>query len=320
MKCDRRNMPIFRGLHFEPDNEIGPKNSFEMAGGRQQSPTPKKHPINCYWNALWKEMMLESSGWDCCGYHWDRLSEARRFDRETQPAERLDIEKDVAGMKLSPRDRILEIGSGPGAYTIPLARRSLGVTAVEPGLGMGQVLLENATAVGLTNIDLVPKKWEEVDWDTDIEPPYDLVLAAFSLSMPDIRAAVAKMTAVSRKTVCLYWFAGDNTCDQRCRHLWPSLFHRPYAPEPKADLLLNVLFGMGIYPHVRVFPFHRKTVFRSTAEALEQYRSRFNLAPGRTVDQVLGAHLAKVLAPENGVLIRDCRATCVKIWWDISSQ
>ena len=31
MKYDQRNMAIFRGLHFAPDNEIGPKNFFEMA-------------------------------------------------------------------------------------------------------------------------------------------------------------------------------------------------------------------------------------------------------------------------------------------------
>jgi hypothetical protein len=68
-------------------------------------------------------------------------------------------------------------------------------------------LKENIKAEGLINVSWIHKKWEDVDLK-DLDAPYDVVVASFSLAMPDIREAVIKMNKVSSKYVYLNWFAG----------------------------------------------------------------------------------------------------------------
>ena len=40
------------------------------------------------------------------------------------------------------------------------------------------------TEFGLNNIDIVQKRWEEVEVSHDLEPPYDVVIASFSWACP----------------------------------------------------------------------------------------------------------------------------------------
>jgi hypothetical protein len=37
---------------------------------------------------------------------------------------------------------------------------------------------------GVQNISVVQKRWEDVDVKEDLQPPYDVVIASFSLGMP----------------------------------------------------------------------------------------------------------------------------------------
>jgi len=270
------------------------------------------------WIGLWQEQISKHTPLDCCQYHLETLEGARRFDEEIQAEERAQVEEDIEAFGLAPRDRVLEIGSGPGTYTIPLARRVGQVVAVEPLESMRQVLSEKMAKASLTNITFVPKRWEDVDENLDLSPPYDLVVATFSLTMLDIRAAVAKMGAVSGKTVCLYWFIGPSSCDQRGQVLWPALYGCAFHPAPKADILLNVLFDMSIYPQVVVFPFQRTSLFASFDQALAEYRRRFGVPAGGEAEEAIRQHLARVLVRENGVWVQRCWARCVKIWWDVS--
>ncbi len=63
------------------------------------------------------------------------------------------------------------------------------------------------------------------------------------------------MIDVSSGYVYLYWFEGDASWDIHSRNLWPMLHGCRYIQGPKADILYNVLYNMGIYPNVKVFPF-----------------------------------------------------------------
>ena len=271
---------------------------------------------NGIWNQIWGRSIETGDRDDCCHYQCALPAEALRFDRDIGEIERAVVASDIAGMHLTRRDRVLEIGPGPGTYTLPIAKRVHSLTAVEPLYGMRQVLLENAAASGLANISVVPALWEQVDIRRDLSPPYDLVLAAFSLDMPDLCAAVRKMTAAAAGNICLYWFAGDTSCDRRCSELWPVLYGRAYRPQPKFDTLVNVLSDMGIYPRIQFFPFYRRTVFPSLDAAADVYRRRFQVAPGSLKMADLRRHLKDVLVPEQGRMIRHCHARCVKLFWN----
>ncbi|MCI5143440.1 MAG: methyltransferase domain-containing protein, partial [Candidatus Electrothrix sp. ATG1] len=55
----------------------------------------------------------------------------------------------------------IEIGSGPGSLTLPLAKRLREVTAVEPSPAMAGVLEERLARQKAENVTVVKRRWEE---------------------------------------------------------------------------------------------------------------------------------------------------------------
>ncbi len=139
------------------------------------------------WNEIWAKQMernRESSPGRDCARIWESRDRALRFwDMCRQ--ERSRIDRAVWEMDLSPQSRVLDIGAGPGTLAIPMAQKAAWVTAVEPAKGMVCVLREKMAEFGTSNINVVQKRWEEVDVQADLQPPYDVVIASFSLGMQD---------------------------------------------------------------------------------------------------------------------------------------
>jgi ubiquinone/menaquinone biosynthesis C-methylase UbiE len=182
--------------------------------------------------------------------------------------ERSRIDKTVWETDITAASRVLDIGAGPGTLAIPFAEKAAHVTAVEPAEGMCSVMREKMAEFGVSNIDIVQKRWEDVDVENDLKPPYDVVIASFSLGMADIRAAIEKMQKASSKYVYLYHFAGPTSWDRQWQELWPRLHGQEYQPGPKSDVLYNVLYQMGIYPHIRTFRLEHNQPYASLDEAV----------------------------------------------------
>ncbi|WP_269848431.1 class I SAM-dependent methyltransferase [Methanosarcina horonobensis] len=228
------------------------------------------------------------------------------------------LKKTLTGMALTPESRVLDIGAGPGSLAIPLAERVTHVTAVEPAEGMMEILKQNIESHGIRNINCVYKDWESVEAESDLCPPYDIVFASYSLGMKDIRASIQKMIDVSSGYIYLYWFAGDTSWDVHSRNLWPILHGCEYSQGPKADILYNILYDMGIYPHINVFPFEHKNRFENLEEAIEHFKPQY-AAFSPEQEEILKSYLQEVLEEENGALMQKGRSTRVKIWWKVSS-
>lgn len=221
-------------------------------------------------------------------------------------------------MVLTPESRVLDIGAGPGSLAIPLAGKVAHVTAVEPAEGMMELLKQNIESYGIRNIDCVYKGWEAVDAGVDLCPPYDVVFASYSLGMKDIRASIQKMIDVSSGYVYLYWFAGDTSWDIHSQRLWPILHGCEYRHGPKADILYNVLYDMGIYSDVKVFTFEHKNRFENLEEALEYFKPQYAaFSPDK--EEILRSYLKEVLEEENGAFVQKGRSTRVKMWWRVSA-
>src|SRR5215213_7191399 len=62
---------------------------------------------------------------------FDRAADLYQDARPEYPGGLFDRLVEVT--RLRPGDRVLEVGAGPGKATVPLARRGLRVTALEPG-------------------------------------------------------------------------------------------------------------------------------------------------------------------------------------------
>ncbi len=227
------------------------------------------------WNEVWKSQTKrnrESSPGRDCARIWESRESALRFWNMCRQ-ERSRIDKTVWETDITAASRVLDIGAGPGTLAIPFAQKAAHVTAVEPAEGMCSVMREKMAEFGVKNISIVQKRWEDVDVEKDLQPPYDVVIASFSLGMQDIRAAIEKMMQASSRYVYLYHFAGETSWDRQWQELWPELHGREYQPGPKCDVLYNVLYQMGIYPHIRTFRLEHNQRYSSLEEAVVSARA-----------------------------------------------
>ncbi len=270
------------------------------------------------WNLVWTDLMKRSRDTTPardCAKIWESKESAKRFwDMSKENSHR--VEETIAGTQFTPDSRVLDIGAGPGTLAIPFAQRVASVTAVEPAEGMLTVLREKMAEEGVDNISIVQKRWEDVSVAGDLEPPYDVVIASFSLGMADIRAAIEKMMEACNGHVYLYHFAGETHWDRDCRDLWPRLHGKDYQPGPKSDVLYNVLYSMGIFPHVRTFRLQHRQSFADIEEAMAHFRHQYGVTTAEQ-EAIVRDHLGRVLKKENGVLVLPASSTRVKIWWEV---
>ncbi len=268
------------------------------------------------WNDVWKNQLAAHNRvipMDCPSL-WQSRASARQFWEMTRKNSEKRLDITLEGFELDETARLLDVGAGPGNLSIPCAKRFAHVTAVEPAKGMIDLLMENAKKTKSKNITPVQKKWEAFNVATDLDAPCDLVIASFSLGMPDMEEAVLKMMDASSRYICLLWFAGEPEWESHSRILWSELHNVAYAPTPKVDVLFNLLYQMGIHPEMSVFPLSSKTVFPSLEDAVRHFSPRYRVE-NRHQEKILSDYLEKVLTKVEGKLVQSNYSTRVKLWW-----
>ncbi len=94
---------------------------------------------------------------------------------------------------------VLDIGSGTGFFSIPLAQSGHRITAVEPSTEMINIMKKNINPEILSRISIYPTVWEE--WRGDY---HDAAIAIHSLyPMTDIKKAVALINKSAEKKIII---------------------------------------------------------------------------------------------------------------------
>lgn len=268
------------------------------------------------WNQVWKRRFaLNQStpafreGADL----WRGREQARRYAVRSEANRHARVAEAVKDLDISPGDRVLDIGSGPGTLALPLARAGASVTAVDPAEGMLAELQAASEREEVTGITTIQGRWEEIDPVRDLEPPYDRVVASFSLSMPEIRSALAAMDAVASGSVHLYWFADEPLWERLYLALWEDLHGASYHPKPKADCLFNVLYGMRVYANVLMRPLDGTITFATVEDAVEHFAPRMSV---ETPEQrrILRDYVREYVRRDGGVSLTGS-STYAAIWW-----
>jgi hypothetical protein len=122
------------------------------------------------------------------------------------------------------------------------------------------------------------------------------------------------MNAVSSRYVSLYWFADPPFWERMYIDLWPDLHGEAYYPGPKADCLFNVLYQMGILPHVEMLPLDKVYRFTTQREMTAFFRRRFS-AETQKQKKVLDRYLAPLIRTERGGVVISGDSTLAKVWW-----
>ena len=287
--------------------------------GAGRSPDPYADTID--WNAVWmarKQRHIAVPGFrEGPGFFQQQANVERFFSRRTAPPNPR-FERQLALLRALPGNAVLDIGPGPGNLAIPLAAAGRRVVAVEPAAPMREVLSRNAADAGV-EIEVVPSAWEDVD-PAGLGGPFDLVIASFSLSMVDIRAALEKMHAVCRGEVHLWWFVTPPPWGRVLRELWPALHGAEYHFEPMAGCLFNVLLQMGLVPAFEPEFGGGVQRYGTLEETVDEFAHRTNRRGG-THDDLIREGVRRLFRQDDeGAWVLDWPSWQAHLWWDAREQ
>jgi cyclopropane fatty-acyl-phospholipid synthase-like methyltransferase len=224
----------------------------------------------------------------------------------------------LAVMNIPDGSRVLDIGAGPGTYAIPLAKKRCKVTVVEPSPVMRDLLETRMKKEKIKNITIIQKRWEDVD-PAELGAPFDVVIASFSLTMMDMGEALAKMHAICRGTVHLYWFLTSPSWARVCQDLWHYLHGGRFPGEPTADWLWQILYEMGIYASIQPEPEISVSRYANVDEAVEEFRQRLNCTTPAH-EEIVRNYFQTVLHRNGDGLILGTGTRSAHIWWNTAEQ
>jgi len=270
------------------------------------------------WNEAWKKPDLESGkkkGFLTCSDRWSDPDRCRKFSRSIRENNWAASRARIQAMAISPGSRVLDIGAGPGTLALPLAGMVNQVTAVEPSDCMRECLHESMQELGVHNITVVPKRWEDVNLSEDLAGPYDVVVASYSLGFPDLREGLQKMQDASSTYVYIFWFADMiSPWQKNYGDIWEDLYGIPFQVYKKPNIIFNLLHQMGIYANVEITKEEQVQKFSGIEEAIADQGAGLNL---ETPEQyaVLRKYLEKKLQPEDGFFVMKIQSPRAMIWW-----
>lgn len=271
------------------------------------------------WNEAWKTMDREKHSkaeFRSCTERWSDRERCRKFNQKVQKENWKTSWERIHAMKITPTSRVLDIGAGPGTLAIPLSGIVRDVTAIEPSIEMLGCLHENIRQREIRNIRVIQKRWEDIEPGMDLDGPYDVVVAAYSLGVQDLRAALEKMERVSGKYVYIFWFADMMSSRHRnYLEIWEDLFGIPEPDRRMPNIIFNLLHQMGIFVNVEISRTEHVTRFSSMEEAIADQRNVLNLKDDRQV-AVLTRYLRKTMKQENGQYILKGKSCDSKMWWE----
>ncbi len=270
------------------------------------------------WNEAWNHAESRSGKkgeFVTCLDRWSDPDRCKKFNRTAKEDNWNGSRARIGAMNLMPESRVLDIGAGPGTLAVPMAGIVRHVTAVEPSPGMVACLKENFREEMIENVRIVKKKWEDVDVPTDLDTPYDVVVASYSLGVPDLREALLKMDAASSRYVYIFWFANMQSPWRRnYQKIWEQLFGECARERQRPNIIFNLLNQMGIYASVEVTKEEQVTGFANIDEAVADQAGGLKLKTKEQV-AVLRDFLTKTLLHENGQYVLKGISYQAKIWW-----
>lgn len=178
---------------------------------------------------------------------------------------------------LTPETELLDIGCGPGNYSLPLAGRVRSVTALDGAGEMCRILKQGAEEAKLSNVNVLEQMWEDVDLEeAGMLHKFDLVFASMTPAVCNYETLL-KMIHASRKYCCLIWWAGW-TCyqDLLVQGLWERFFQEKEDYRGFVDIIYhyNLLYSMGYDPSMQLekgFEWVEEETVEQAAERLSRF-------------------------------------------------
>ena len=136
---------------------------------------------------------------------------------------------------------LLDFACGAGALSVLAAEKADQIYGYDFSPKMLEFARENAQIYGAKNIKFAQKAFED-DW-TDV-PECDIVFASRCLEVDDLKAALSKLLAKTKKRLYITFKVGGSFVDGEIL----DAMGRKVEQKPDFVYLLNILFQMGYLP------------------------------------------------------------------------
>ena len=220
------------------------------------------------------------------------------------------VDRLVLGKKLRSDDRILDIGAGTGNYTIPMAAKSAGVTALDLSRESLEVLKKRAAASGLSNVHTIQTAWEEFNPDRS----FDLVFSAMCTAICS-KAELLRMESMSKRT-CGIVTVMPGSKDTHRKAILSGLSVKPDGMIGDALTFYQILYYLNRYPEIAC-----RTISYTSEISREKFYARYcSYLPifGVPEDRFM-PYLAQYWEEHaaDGFLIESCELHLAMITWNV---
>jgi SAM-dependent methyltransferase len=216
----------------------------------------------------------------------------------------------------------LDVGAGFGALAVPLARRLVRVTALEPAPAMARALERAAARHALENLVVV-----EAGWDSTRVVPHDLVVCAHVGPLLGRDSTFLRdVSSVARRGVVLVRDAPADDEDKFFfTELYPRLLGQPYERSCDHGETLEALAAVGVTPTTTLVRYTSDQPLLSLDEACDfwmEYMGLEGASPSHTTPSEARAFLRTFLATrlrrEGDHLVAPFQKRVAVIHWSVS--
>lgn len=205
--------------------------------------------------------------------------------------------------------QVMDIGSGPGAISIPFAEEVRAVTAVEPAEEMAKKLLEHSKLKELSNISVIPQIWQDVNTQ-ELEKKYDMTICCHSVwHFPDLYAQIERMQQVSRGYCVLSH--GVHTQDDSSEIT--QKLGMPRDDEDRFILVKRILEDRGIFAESSILPIKMRRTLDSARSMMTLGLKKYRVPEIQDLN-LIEEHL--MMNAKNGMYEREGKMGV--LWWRVS--
>jgi len=172
-------------------------------------------------------------------------------------------------------------------------------------------LIKNAKEKGLKNIEIINKKWEEVN-DAEFEKKFDLVVCSHaSWQFPDIGEQLIRMNRVSRGICC---FADGVNSNDEYGEMHSKLEINPENLD-RFIYLFNILYQRGILANVSIFDVVMRRSVNSAISMWELLLNKYR-EPADRDKEIIRKHVCG--NSDNGIYER--KSKMAVIYWKAAAS
>ncbi|QUN05373.1 class I SAM-dependent methyltransferase [Shewanella yunxiaonensis] len=224
---------------------------------------------------LYRQQMQQAGRTTKAPEHWDaRAEKMAEVCANPQDPYLVQLQSKI---DLRNASTLLDMGCGPGSVCLNLAGSLTRVWGVDYSRGMLEVAGRRAAAMGLQNVTLLNKSWED-DW-TEI-PECDIAVASRSTLVADLQQALIKLNNKARLRVYTTHTVATSFVDVAVQRA----VGRPVVELPNYIFAVNILYQLGIHPKV---DYIRGPNCQNKTESFEQFSESVSWSLGTLDDTEL---------------------------------